>query len=339
MGPTARRRAPVVSALLGGLALFVMLAASVAFGTRDIAAGELWQVIAGHGDAYLTEVVSTRVPRTVIGAVVGAALAVSGCIIQGITRNPLGEPGLLGVTAGASAAVVTAVGFFGLAGAAGAVTGSLAVWIALPGALAAVVVVYFLGRPARSESVIPLVLAGAVVSAVLYAYIQAMILTNPGVFESYRHWVVGSLAGAEFETLGAVAPALIVGAVLAGVLASSLNSLALGDDVAVSLGVPVPWVRAGGILAATLLAAGATAAIGPVAFVGLAVPHLVRAMGGTDMRWQVPLCVVWGAVMLLGSDVLARVVARPQELMVGVVTAFLGAPFLLAAVRRGKVGN
>jgi iron complex transport system permease protein len=291
----------------------------------------VWAVLRGGGEEHLRQVVAAREPRTAVGAAVGAALAASGMLIQGVTRNPLGEPGLLGVTSGASAAVVTATAFLGFSG------GAATVWVALPGAVLAVVVVHLLGRPAGTHSVVPLILAGAVVSAVLYAYIQAMILTRPEVFDSYRHWAVGSLAGASYGTLAAVAPALVLGVVLAAVAAPGLNTLALGDDVATSLGTPVALLRATSLLAATLLAAAATAAVGPIAFVGLAVPHLVRALVGGDHRWQLPVSLVLGAALLLGSDVLARVIARPQELMVGVVTAFIGAPFLLWAVRRGRV--
>lgn len=307
--------------------------ASLFLGPRETDLAAVWEVLRGGGPEHLRQVVAAREPRTVLGAVVGAALAASGLIIQGVTRNPLGEPGLLGVTSGASAAVVTATAFLGFSG------GAATVWIALPGALLAVVVVYLLGRPAGSHSVVPLILSGAVISAVLYAYIQAMILTRPDVFDSYRHWVVGSLAGASYSTLGAVAPALVIGLLLAILIAPGLNTLALGDDVATALGAPVALLRATAILAATLLAAAATAAVGPIAFVGLAVPHLVRALVGSDHRWQLPISLVLGASLLLGADVLARVVARPQELMVGVITAFLGAPFLLWAVRRGKAAT
>lgn len=326
------RRPPSWAVLLAATGLLVLACcASIVLGSRETDLAGVWQVLRGGGDEHLQQVLAARAPRTVLGAVVGAALAVSGMLIQGVTRNPLGEPGLLGVTSGASAAVVTATAFLGFTG------GAATVWVALPGALLAVVVVYLLGRPAGSHSVVPLILAGAVVSAVLHAYIQAMILTRPDVFESFRHWVVGSLAGASYATLAAVAPALLLGLVLAAAVAPGLNTLALGDDVATALGTPVALLRGGTILAATLLAAGATAAVGPIAFVGLAVPHLVRALIGEDHRWQLPVAVLLGAALLLGSDVLARVIARPQELMVGVVTAFLGAPFLLWAVRRGKV--
>ncbi|WP_253705324.1 iron ABC transporter permease [Brachybacterium sp. P6-10-X1] len=330
--PSGPRRLPPWLVLVLVIVLLVIAAtASLALGARAASLTEVWDALRGAGPEHLRQVVDAREPRTVLGAVVGAALAASGLLIQGVTRNPLGEPGLLGVTSGASAAVVTATAFWGFSG------GGATVWVALPGALLAVVVVVLLGRPAGSHSVVPLILAGAVISAVLYAYIQAMILTRPDVFDSYRHWVVGSLAGSSYATLAAIAPALVLGLVLAAWVAPGLNLLALGDDVATALGTPVGLLRAGAILAATLLAAAATAAVGPIAFVGLAVPHLVRGLVGGDHRWQLPICLLLGAALLLGSDVLARVIVRPQELMVGVVTAFVGAPFLLWSVRRGKV--
>lgn len=318
--------------MLGAAGLLVLAAAaSIAFGARVIAPGDVVTAVMGEGDEYLQQVVAGRIPRTIVGAVVGAALAVSGVLIQGLTRNPLGEPGLLGVTMGASASVVTVSAFFGATGSFGAV------WAAMPGALLAVVAVYLLGRTSGSHSLIPLILAGAVVSAVLGAYIQAMVLTRPDIFDSYRHWVVGSLAGADFATFWSVAPVLALGVIIAGVTASGLNLLALGEQTASSLGAKVTRIRLGAVAGATLLAAAATAAVGPIAFVGLAVPHLVRAVIGTDHRWQVPMAVLLGAALLLGADVVARTIASPEELMVGVVTAFLGAPFLLVAVRRGKV--
>lgn len=331
-GTTTFRKAPYGVVGLCFVLLLLAAASSVAFGTREVSLQALADALSGEGDAHVQGVLQARWPRTVVGAAVGAALAVSGVLIQGLTRNPLGEPGLLGVTTGASAAVVTATAFTGFSGGAGTV------WVALPGALLVVIAVYVLGRPSGSSSVVPLVLSGAVVSAVLGAYIQAMILTRPDVFDSYRHWVVGSLAGVRFESLWSVAPVLAAGLILAVVLAPGLNTLALGEDMAVSLGSSVPLIRAGVIASATLLAAAATAAVGPIAFVGLAVPHLVRAMIGGDHRWQVPCAALLGAALLLAADVVARVIARPEELMVGVVTAFLGAPFLLAAVRRGKAG-
>jgi iron complex transport system permease protein len=320
-------------ALLLGLVLVLACTAalSVVLGVRANEVSDVWDVLTGRGDEYLGRIVEARVPRTVVGAVVGAALAVAGLLIQAVTRNPLAEPGLLGVSMGASAAIVTATAFLGLG------TGTATVWVAIPGALVAVAVVYALGRRAGGESVVPLILAGAVVSAVLGAYVQAMILTRPDAFDSYRFWVVGSLAGVRWETLAMVAPVMLVGLLLTVLVTPGLNTVQLGDAVATSLGVRVAWVRFGALAAATLLAAAATAAAGPIVFVGLAVPHVARALVASDLRWQVPVALLLGAALLVGSDVLARVVARPTELMVGVVTAFLGAPFLLAAVRRTRL--
>lgn len=320
-------------ALLLGLVVVLACTAalSVVLGVRANEVSDVWDVLTGRGDEYLGRIVEARVPRTVVGAVVGAALAVAGLLIQAVTRNPLAEPGLLGVSMGASAAIVTATAFLGLG------AGTATVWVAIPGALVAVAVVYALGRRAGGESVVPLILAGAVVSAVLGAYVQAMILTRPDAFDSYRFWVVGSLAGVRWETLAMVAPVMLVGLLLTVLVAPGLNTVQLGDAVATSLGVRVAWVRFGALAAATLLAAAATAAAGPIVFVGLAVPHVARALVASDLRWQVPVALLLGATLLVGSDVLARVVARPTELMVGVVTAFLGAPFLLAAVRRTRV--
>jgi iron complex transport system permease protein len=326
-GTSPATRATVVVLAVAGLVLAV--AGSLLLGGKATSPAAVLDVLRGGDDAYLGAVLDARVDRTLMGVLCGAALAVSGVVIQGITRNPLGDPGLLGVTVGSSAAVVTA------AAVTGSGVGGRSVWVALAGALVTVVAVQAVGARSSSGSVVGLLLTGAVVSAVLSAYIQAMILTHPGVFDSFRFWVIGSLAGRDAGVALAVAPALVAGAVLAVVLAPSLNNLALGEDVATSLGTPVALVRAGGILAAALLAAAATAAVGPIAFVGLVVPHLTRSVIGVDHRWQVPVAAVLGAGLLVVADVVGRVVARPEEIMVGIVTALVGAPFLLLAVRRG----
>lgn len=316
----------VVLAVLG-LALAVL--ASLLLGGKATDPVAVFGVLTGTPDEYLAAVVDARIDRTVMGLLCGAALAVSGVVIQGITRNPLGDPGLLGVTVGAGAAIVTSAAITGSG------IGSRSVWVAFVGALLTVIVVQAVGARSASGSVVSLLLTGAVVSAVLSAYVQAMILSNPGVFDSFRFWVIGSLGGRDLAVAGSIAPALVLGLVLALVLTPSLNNLALGEDVATSLGTPVALVRAGGILAAALLAAAATAAVGPIAFVGLVVPHLTRSLVGTDHRWQVPVAALLGAGLLVVADVVGRVVARPEEIMVGIVTALIGAPFLLIAVRRG----
>ncbi|MEU9607324.1 iron chelate uptake ABC transporter family permease subunit [Streptomyces sp. NPDC048057] len=328
-GGAARR----VLGVCGGLVLLALaLFASVMFGSRTTSFGDVVDVLSGTADAQLTAVVESRYPRTALGALAGLALAVAGTLMQGVTRNPLAEPGLLGINAGASASIVTATAFWGASGS------TAAMWWALPGALLAGVLVQAIGATRSGRSQVRLVLAGAVLSAVLMAFIQAVTLTKPQVFDSYRYWVVGALGGRDMDVFWSMVPFAGAGLLLALLLGHSLNALALGDATAASLGAN-PWVvRGGGLLAATLLSASATAAVGPIAFVGLAVPHVVRAVVGVDFRWQIAFACVAGPALLLIADVVGRVVMRPQELMVGVVTAFVGAPALLVAVRRMR-GN
>ncbi len=323
-----------MSALAGCTLLLVLVClVGLVAGSKVTSPGDVLAALTGDGDPFVRTVVHSRIPRTLLGVVIGAALAVAGVVVQGLTRNPLGDPGLLGVNVGAAAAVVTATAFLGFGG------GRATVWVALPGALVTVLVVYLVGGRRTEGSAVPLVLTGAVVTAVLSSYIQAVTLKLPEVFDSYRYWVVGSLAGRDLSVLRDVAPFVVVGLLLACVLASGLNVLALGEATATALGARTTLVRGGGIVAAALLSAATTAAVGPVAFVGLAVPHVVRAIVGSDHRWQIPFAVVLGGTLLVTADVVGRVVARPEELMVGVVTAFVGAPFLLHAVRRARVGS
>ncbi len=329
--PGPRRRVRLALTFLAAAGILVLaVLASLAVGTRYVPVPDVWTALVEPGASYADTVVASRIPRTVLGLLVGASLAVAGVIMQGITRNPLADPGLFGVNAGAAAAVVTGTAFFGLGSAA------TSVWVALPGALAAVVVVYLIGAGRSAVAPVRLVLAGVVVSAVLAAYIQAIALSLPEVFASYRFWVIGSLAGRDPGLILDVLPFLAVGMVLAAALPGSLNTLALGDDTARALGAHVGRTRILGAVATTLLCAASTAAVGPIAFVGLAVPHIVRSVTGSDHRWLLAFSAVAGAALLLLADVVGRVIASPAELMVGVVTAFLGAPVLVLAVRRMK---
>lgn len=270
--------------------------------------------------------IDSRIERTLLAVGVGAALAVAGALMQGVTMNPLADPGLFGVNAGAAAAMVTASAWFGVS--AGTTT---SVWIALLGAAAAVLVVHTIGTAGSAgASVVRLVLAGAVVAAILTAYVQAVALRMPQHFDNYRYWVVGSLGNGRLDQLTLVLPFIAVGLLLALACSSGLNALALGQESATALGVNTLWTRAGALGAATLMSAAATAAVGPIAFVGLAVPHIVRALVGLDMRRQILGCLLIGPSVVLVADI----VGRPQELMIGVMTAFVGAPALLLAVRR-----
>ncbi|TDQ54222.1 iron complex transport system permease protein [Actinorugispora endophytica] len=322
---------PARTALLlgaGTAALAGAVLLSLAVGSRPTSPLQVWSVLTGEADSYVATVVRSRYPRTVLGLLVGAALALAGTLMQGVTRNPLADPGLLGVNAGAAAAVVTATALLG------PTSTVAAVWWALPGALLAGLAAYSMGS--GGGGMVRLVLAGAVVSAVLTAYVEAVSLSLPEVFDDYRHWVVGSLAGRGFDVVAAILPFLAVGVLAALLVMGGLNALALGEEAAASLGANTLLVRSVGLVAATFLAAGATAGAGPIMFVGLAVPHVVRALVGVDFRLQVPFALLAGPTLLLLADVVGRSLVRPMELMVGVVTAFVGAPVLLYAVRRTR---
>ncbi|MFF6906135.1 FecCD family ABC transporter permease [Streptomyces sp. NPDC012389] len=309
-------------------ALAIALCASVMFGSRSTSFGDVLGVLGGSADENVTAIIESRYPRTALGVLAGLCLAVAGTLMQGVSRNPLAEPGLLGINAGASASIVAATAWFGASGA------TDTMWWALPGALVAGVLVHVIGSAGTGTSVVRLVLAGAVLTAVLMAFIQAVTLSKPQVFDSYRYWVVGALGGRDFDVFWSVLPFAAVGFLLALALGPGLNALALGDATAVALGSNPARTRGGGLLAATLLSAAATAAVGPIAFVGLAVPHVVRALVGVDFRVQLLFSALLGPTLLLLADIVGRVVMRPTELMVGVVTAFIGAPALLIAVRR-----
>jgi iron complex transport system permease protein len=326
--------------LTAGL-LFLTIALSLAVGNKDVplqdVVATLLKMTTGKTsvsvDATAVEygeaVVTSRIPRTILGLMAGSALAVAGAVMQGVSRNPLGDPGLFGVNAGAAAAIVTGTAFFGLGSAA------TSIWVALPGALAAVVIVYLIGAGGRGGATpVRLVLAGVVVSAVLVAYIQAVALSMPSVFDTYRFWVVGSLAGRDPQLIIDGLPFIAGGLVLALLLARPLNALALGDDTAMALGAHVGRTRILAAVATTLLCATATAMVGPIAFVGLAVPHIVRSFTGIDHRWLLSYSTLVGPILLLLADIVGRLIARPAELMVGIITAFVGAPILLLALRR-----
>ncbi|MCQ1945888.1 iron ABC transporter permease [Arthrobacter sp. zg-Y1116] len=338
-GAQAAPRRPLLGAgrgtalLAAGLGmLFLAVITSLAVGAHQLSPAEvaasLWTEISGTGSTYADDVVASRMPRTVLGMVAGAALAVAGVIMQGLTRNPLADPGILGVNAGAAAAMVTGMAFFGL----GATSAN--VWVALPGALLTVMVVYGLASGRRGSTPVRLVLAGTVISAVLLSYIQAIALTRPDVFTMYRFWAVGSLSGRTMEQAYDVLPFFLVGLVAALATGRTLNALALGEEAAASLGLRPQTAKVTGALAAALLCASATAAVGPIGFVGLAVPHIVRSFTGPDHRWLLVLSAVVGPALLLFADVAGRLVAQPGEMLTGVITALLGAPLLILAVRR-----
>lgn len=316
-------------------ALVAVALCSVAYGSKPIPLGRVLDaVFAFDGSNDHLIVRSLRVPRTLVGVGVGTALGLAGAVMQGVTRNPLADPGVLGVNAGASLAVVLAIYAFDVT------TLSAYVWFAFVGAAGASLVVYGLGSLGRDRATpVGLALAGAAVTALLGSVTTAILLLDVATLDQFRFWVVGSLAGRDAAILRQVAPFLAGGAVLALASARSLNTLSLGDDVARSLGQRVGAARACSGLAVVVLTGAAVAAAGPIGFVGLTVPHVARAVTGPDYRWVLPYSAVLAPILLLGADIVGRVVARPGELQVGIVTAFVGAPFFVALVRRRKLAE
>ena len=328
-----RRVLGLVAALI---TLIVVIAASLAIGARDMPLSEvLGAFFAPNGSDDQLVVLELRLPRTVLGILVGMGLGLAGGLIQALTRNPLADPGILGVNAGASLAITIGVAFFGIS----SITGYIL--FAFGGALIATVGVYIIGSAGRSRSVDPirLTLAGVAVAAVLTGLTKAILLTNERAFDAFRSWDVGAIAGRDFDTISAILPFIVIGTVLALALSHSLNAVALGDDLAASLGTSVNRTRVLSILAVTVLAGAATTAAGPIGFIGLMIPHIARWIVGPDQRWILGYSVVLSPILLLASDVIGRVVMKPGELQVGVVTAFVGAPVLIALVRRKKASG
>ncbi|MFE9609124.1 FecCD family ABC transporter permease [Streptomyces sp. NPDC006012] len=327
------RRAVRSLGLLAALAILLLVAlVSIAVGAKELSLAQVWHGLFHASGTYGDVVVDERLSRTVLGLLVGAALGLSGAVLQALTRNPLADPGLLGINAGASAAVVTAISFFGV----GSLSGY--VWFAFAGAAAVGALVWFLGG-SRGATPVRLALAGTAISAALYGYLQAVMITDGAALDKMRFWTVGSLASASDSTIVQVLPFLAVGTVLALLLARPLNVLTMGDDTARALGADLNRTRALAMLAATVLCGAATAACGPIVFVGLMVPHVVRSFTGPDLRWILPYAAVLSPVLLLGSDVLGRVVARPSELQVGIVTAIIGGPVFIFLVRRRRTAQ
>ena len=319
---------------LAGLVFVCLL--SLAVGSRSIGLGTSLDALTNYDAANSAHVIvhDVRVPRTLIGLMVGAALGLAGALMQGVTRNPLADPGLLGVTAGAATAIAFAVLVIGVGPLAGYI------WFAFAGAALGVVVVYGIASFGRDgPTPIKLALAGAAVTALFTSVTTLLVLRDLDTLNALRFWLVGSIAERGDDVVAQMWPFILVGVVLALACGRLLNALALGEDVARSLGQRVGMVRLVCGVAVVLLAGGGVAAAGPIFFVGLTVPHVARGLVGNDYRWIVPYSVVLGAILLIASDVLGRVIARPSELQVGVVTAALGAPFFITLVRRRRLAE
>ncbi|GGW53175.1 FecCD family ABC transporter permease [Streptomyces xantholiticus] len=327
----AARRIGWTAAAVTALLLAVLF--SLAVGARPVAPSAVLDAVLNGGDSADAEVVrELRVPRTLIGLMVGAALALAGTALQGITRNPIADPGILGISQGASVGVVLAIAFAGVHTLAGYV------WFAFAGAAIASVAVYAIAARGRGGATpVKLALGGAAINALLVSVTTGVLTTKAAALDEFRFWQVGSVSGRDAEVVDQIWPFLLVGAVLVMAVARGLDALALGEDVAKGLGQNVATVRIAGGVGATVLTGVGVAAAGPIAFIGLAVPHIARAIVGSDHRWVLPMAALIGPVMLLVSDVIGRIVFPPSEVPAGVMTALIGVPFLVGLVRRKAV--
>lgn len=327
---SGRRRVVWLIVLIAVVAVLCVM--SVTFGNRTVSLPDIVAGLTGDIESNNAAAVARRVPRTILALLVGAALAVSGAVMQGVTRNPLADPQILGINGGASLAVVTGLAFFGVTSAVGYI------WLAMLGAALAALFVYTIGSLGRGgASPLKLALAGAATAVAVSSLISAILLPRIDVMSVFRFWQIGGVGGATVDNILLVIPFLVVGFVICLASSGALNALALGDELATGLGEKVRTARLFSALGAVILCGAATAVAGPIGFVGLIVPHICRLIVGPDHRWLLPVSALVGGGLLTIADVAGRVIARPQEVEVGVVTALIGAPFFIAIVRRQRM--
>jgi iron complex transport system permease protein len=324
------RPALLLGLLVCAAVLGLALMSSIAFGAADIAPVDVWQALVTFNPASTEHLIirTLRVPRAAVAALVGASLALAGALMQGLTGNPLADPGILGIETGAALGVVAAVFFLNISSL------SLYALFAFAGAGLTAVAVYTLGSLGRGgPTPLKLTIAGAAFTALLSSLTTGLLIFNQRTLEEVRFWLAGSVAGRDLSLLVQASPYLIAGLVLALALGRQITTISLGDDVAKGLGQRTGWIKGLAAIATVLLAGGAVAVAGPIGFVGLVIPHAVRFLVGVDYRWILPYAVLVGATFLVLSDVAARLLLRPIELPLGVMTALIGGPFFIYLVR------
>ncbi|MBW4643292.1 MAG: iron ABC transporter permease [Goleter apudmare HA4340-LM2] len=316
---------PLVGLVLGLIILLISLVYSVTLGAADIPLEKILASFVSFDGSYEHLVIQTvRLPRSLIAILVGSALAVSGALMQGLTRNPLADPGILGIQSGAAVAVVVATFVFGSA--------SLNVYtiVAFLGAGVTAILVYFLGSLGRGGATpLNLTVAGAALTALISSVTTAILIVSQRTLEEIRFWLAGSLAGRDINMFFQALPFVVIGLVVAFALGRQITTMSLGEDVAKGLGQQTAWVKIITAISVVILAGTSVAIAGPIGFIGLVVPHVVRFFIKADYRWILPYSALLGAILLLVADIAARVLLKPQELPVGVMTALVGAPFFV----------
>lgn len=323
----------VFSIILCLALLSVMAIFSISLGAKSIAFSKVIDVLLGNDpDSLEATIILQRIPRTVFGILAGGALGISGALMQSITRNPIADPSILGVNTGASLFVVAGIAFFNIT------VAYQYIWLAIIGAGVTAVFVYSVASMGKDGATpLKLALSGSAVSIVLGSLVSTIMLPNNRVMEAFRFWQVGSIGSATWENIMLISPFLIVGFVISMFISGYLNNLALGDEAATALGTNVVMTRTIGALSSVLLCGATTALAGPIGFVGLIVPHIIRLIFGSEMGKMLPLSFLGSAILMLVSDVIGRIISLPGETEVGIVTAVLGAPVFILAIRKGRV--
>lgn len=323
----------VMYLLIALITLAFLAVASIAIGSRSVPLSEVLHILSDSNvNGVSAQAVRLRIPRMLLGVLVGIALAAAGTLLQGMTRNPLADPSILGLNGGAAFAIVLSMATVGLS------APIQYVWVGMLGSCIAAICVWFLGSlGVTGATPLKMTLAGAVVAAMLSSATSAILLPRIDVISSYRFWQVGGLSGARFSLMLPIVPIVLVGVVIAIFCLPGLNALAMGDDMALGLGSKVRVVRAAAWVSAVILSASATALAGPIGFVGLVIPHAARLLVGSDYRKIFGLSMVFGPVLLVASDTIGRVLTRPTDVEVGIITALIGAPCFILLVRRRKL--
>ena len=323
----------VLSIILCLALLSIMAIFSISLGAKSIAFSKVVDVLLGNDpDSLEATIILQRIPRTVFGILAGGALGISGALMQSITRNPIADPSILGVNTGASLFVVAGIAFFNIT------VAYQYIWLAIIGAGVTAVFVYSVASMGKDGATpLKLALSGSAVSIVLGSLVSTIMLPNNRVMEAFRFWQVGSIGSATWENIMLISPFLIVGFIISMFISGYLNNLALGDEAATALGTNVVMTRTIGALSSVLLCGATTALAGPIGFVGLIIPHIIRLIFGSEMSKMLPLSFLGSAILMLVSDIIGRIISLPGETEVGIVTAVLGAPVFILAIRKGRV--